>query len=117
MTFPLDAFTYEPLVLPAFKNREEPDTVGVAMALEHVARIQLQQGAFTLHSSRIPLNQMNNASEFLCKFIIPNESVSAAFEELTLLGIRKYTLFLDLAALTSELKIIHPPHENWKQAF
>lgn len=45
LIFPLDASSYEPLIVPAFKNREELGTVGVAMAIEHDPRIQLQQGA------------------------------------------------------------------------
>jgi hypothetical protein len=112
LIFPLDAASYEPMIAPAFKNRVEPDTVGVAMALEHDPRIQLQQGAFTIHSSRTPLNLLQGADTWLYKFIIMNEDIHNFFEELTLLGIRKYTLFPDLSALTSELKAIHPPRDG-----
>lgn len=109
LIFPLDAISYEPLITPAFKNRDEPNAVGVAMALEHDARIQLQQGAFTIHSIRTPLNLLPGAHNCLCKLLIPYEAVASLFEELTMLGIRKYTLFPDLGALTSELKAIHLP--------
>jgi hypothetical protein len=109
LIFPLDAMSYEPLIAPAFKSREEPDTVGVAMALEHDSRIQLQQGAFTIHSSRIPIDDIEGADRWLRRFIIKGEDIHAFFRELTLLGIRKYTLFPDLAALTSELKSVYLP--------
>ncbi len=109
LIFPLDASSYEPLITPAFKNRDETDAVGVAMALEHDARIQLQQGAFTIHSIRTPINILPDAPAYLCKFLIRHEDIPEFFEELTMLGIRKYTLFPDLTALTSELKTIHMP--------
>ncbi|WP_141104093.1 FRG domain-containing protein [Noviherbaspirillum denitrificans] len=109
LIFPLDATSYEPLIVPAFKNRKELNTVGVAMAIEHDPRIQLQQGAFTIHSSRVPIDAMDGARQWLHRLIIPNAAIPALFEELTLLGIRKYSLFPDLAALTSELRAIHLP--------
>lgn len=83
--------------------------MGVAMAIEHDPRIQLQQGAFTIHSSRIPIDAMDKANDWLRKLIIPNDAIPVLFEELTLLGIRKYSLFPDLSALTSELRTIHFP--------
>lgn len=112
LIFPLDASSYEPLIEPAFKNRQELNTVGVAMALEHDPRIQLQQGAFTIHSSRIPINRLDGAENWLRKFIIQGDAIFGLFEELTLLGVRKYTLFPDLSALTSDLKVIHQPCEE-----
>lgn len=109
LIFPLDASSYEPLIEPAFKNRNELNTVGVAMAIEHDPRIQLQQGAFTIHSSRTPINLLDGADTWLHKFVVRSERIAALHEELTILGIRKFTLFPDLSALTSELKTIHPP--------
>lgn len=109
LIFPLDAASYQPLIAPAFKNREEPDTVGVAMAIEHDPRIQLQQGAFTVHSCRKPLNRLAGSDRLLRKFVIQQHAVQALFDELSLLGMRKSNLFPDLASLTSELKSIHLP--------
>jgi hypothetical protein len=111
LIFPLDASSYEPLIVPAFKNRKELLTVGVAMAIEHDPRIQLQQGAFTIHSIRKPINQLDGADNWLRKFVITKDDIPNFFDELTLLGIRKYSLFPDLSALTSELKAIHPPKD------
>jgi hypothetical protein len=111
LIFPLDASSYEPLITPAFKNREELNTVGVAMAIEHDPRIQLQQGAFTIHSCRTPIDLMSGAGQCLCRLVIPSVAIPVLFEELTLLGIRKYSLFPDLSALTSELRTIHLPRD------
>lgn len=109
LIFPLDAVSYEPLIVPAFKNRLEPDTVGVTMAIEHDTRIQVQQSAFTIHSIRTPLNLLEGCDNWLCKFVINSENVKSFFEELDLLGIRKSNLFPDLPSLASELKFIHRP--------
>lgn len=109
LIFPLDAASYQPLIVPAFKDREEPHTIGVAMAIEHDARIQLQQAAFTVHSCRTPLNRLPGAEDMLHRWVIPEPVVSAFCEELSLLGIRKSNLFPDLASLTSELRARHPP--------
>lgn len=109
LIFPLDAASYQPLIAPAFKNREEPNTVGVAMAIEHDPRIQLQQGAFTVHSCRKPLNRLAQADRLLRQLVIPCAALRAFCEELSLLGMRKSNLFPDLASLTSELRAAHPP--------
>lgn len=109
LIFPLDAASYEPLIVPAFKNRNETGTVGVAMALEHDPRIQLQQGAFTIHSKRTPIDAIDGAQDWLVKFIIRAHDIAPFFRELRLLGIRKDTLFPDLSTLTAELRTIHLP--------
>jgi hypothetical protein len=109
LIFPLDATSYEPLIVPAFKNRDEPDTVGVAMALEHDSRIQLQQGAFTLHSIRTPINLMPGSDGWLRRIIIKSDHVAGFFEELHFLGVRRSNIFPDLSSLTCELKFIHQP--------
>jgi len=116
LIFPLDAVSYQPLIAPAFKNRDEPDAVGVAMAIEHDPRIQLQQGAFTIHSARVPLNRLAVADQVLRRLVIPPDSVQAFCEELSLLGMRKSNLFPDLASLTSELRGIHPPAEGMRRS-
>lgn len=107
LIFPLDAASYEGLIVPAFKNREEPDTVGVAMAIEHDARIQLQQAAFTVHSNRTPLDKLPGCEEWLRKLVIPNADIGDFYEELAVLGMKKSNLFPDLPSLASELKLIH----------
>jgi hypothetical protein len=115
LIFPLDAASYQPLIAPAFKNREEPETIGVAMAIEHDPRIQLQQGAFTVHSCRTPLNCLPACARALCRLVIPAAAVVAFCEELSLLGMRKSNLFPDLASLTSELRAMHPPAGGGQQ--
>jgi len=104
--FPLDAASYESLIAPAFKTRDEPGTVGVAMAIEHDARIQLQQAAFTVHSNRTPIDALPGADSWLCKLVIPNAHIPEFFDELSVLGMRKSNLFPDLPSLASELRLI-----------
>lgn len=102
--FPLDAASYEALVVPAFKNREEPGTVGVAMALEHDARIQLQQSAFTIHSASMPIETLEGSDRWLRKFVIEGDAISEFFDEISRLGMRQSNLFPDLPSLAAELK-------------
>lgn len=104
VVYPINAWSFEELILPAFKKRPESNKVGVAMGIEFDSRIQLQQGAFTIHSTNIPLNNFENASEFLYKFIIPRECKEELYKELQILGISKSYLFPDLASLSEDLK-------------
>jgi len=109
LLFPLDASSYQPLIEPAFKNRPEQNTIGAAMALEHDARIQLQQGAFTVHSTRTPINLLKGSDAWLHRLMIREKDVSSFFDELCRLGVRKFNLFPDLSSLTAELKSVHRP--------
>jgi hypothetical protein len=109
LIFPLDAVSYKPLIAPAFKNRDEPNTIGVAMAIEHDPRIQMQQGAFTIHSNREPINLLPGCDSWLRKLIIKQSDVLGFLNELELLGMRKSNLFPDLTSLASELKSYHRP--------
>jgi hypothetical protein len=109
LIFPLDAVSYKPLIAPAFKNRSEPNTIGVAMAIEHDPRIQMQQGAFTIHSNRAPINSLPGCDNWLRKLIIKSSNVLSFLNELEILGIRKSNLFPDLTSLASELKSYHRP--------
>ena len=107
LVYPMDAKTFEPLIEPAFKERTEPNTIGVAMGVENNVRIQVQQGAFTIHSSQIPLNEITGCDKWLNKFIISKDIAADFLENIEILGIRKQYLFPDLASLASDLKAIH----------
>ena len=107
LIYPINAQSYESLIIPAFKKREETGTVGVAMGNEFDSRIQLQQGAFTIHSSNTPLNKFENAADFLYKLIISSNCKRELYEELQILGISKSYLFPDLASLSEDLKSKH----------
>lgn len=107
VVYPINAWSFEDLIEPAFKKRPERGKVAVAMGIEFDSRIQLQQGAFTIHSSNIPLNKFEDASDFLVKLIIPRDCKDTLFEELQILGITKSYLFPDLASLSQDLKYKH----------
>jgi hypothetical protein len=70
-------------------------------------RMALQMGAFTIHGTDKPLEERKGAHQYLAKLIIPEEAKATFEEELWVLGIRRSTLFLDLANLASELTNDH----------
>ena len=105
--YPINAWSFGNLIEPAFKKRPETGKVAVAMGIEFDSRIQLQQGAFTIHSSDTPLNKFKDASNFLVKLIIPYDCKTELFNELQILGITKSYLFPDLASLSEDLKYKH----------
>lgn len=73
------------------------------MAIETDLRMQMQQGAFTVHSSGVPLNMMAEARHWLTKYTIPAKSVRVIAQQLDLIGFRLGDLFPDLANLAREL--------------
>jgi hypothetical protein len=63
--YPLDAQTLRPLIRPAFKGKDTVDKIAAAWAVETDPRMQVQQGAFTIHSSRVPINHLYKDEEWL----------------------------------------------------
>ena len=79
------------------------------MAVENDPRMQMQQGAFTIHSSATTLQDLNGSTSWLRKLTIPARAVPTLKKELALLDIRIDYLFPDLGSLASELKgLIRP---------
>jgi hypothetical protein len=109
LLYPLNANRLRDLMRPALKGRDGPARVVAAMAVETDLRMQMQQGAFTVHASDEPLNRMAGCSEWLRQFIIPASSLPVVAHELEVLGFRLGDLFPDLGSLAQELKGIHHP--------
>ena len=63
----------------------------------------VQQGAFTLHGTNVALNKQPDAEGYLAKLVIPYASREKLKEELWVLGIRRSSLFPDLANLALDL--------------
>ncbi len=105
--YPLDAFSLRPLIKPAFKGKDTLDEIAAAWAVETDPRMQVQQGAFTIHSSRTPINRMYGDKDWVCKIVIPKTHISKFAEEIQLLGFRRGDLFPDLDNLALELKNFH----------
>jgi len=76
-----------------------------AVTTNHIdIKMLLQQAAFTIHGSSLPLDDYPEANEFLMKFEIAQEfklELSARLEEI---GIRYSSIFPDLEHLAAELK-------------
>ena len=107
--FPLDARGLVSVIKPAIKGEDTTDTIVATMAVENDPRIQAQQGAFTVHSSRQPLDQMSNCEKWLVKILLPKESAPRISYELGLLGIQRSNLFPDLDNLAQELRTRFKP--------
>jgi len=101
---PLNAKVVEPLVRPAIKGGEETGKVTAAMAVENDPRMQVQQGAFTVHTTDRPLNEMVGCDEWLHEFIIPLDAAKRIAWQLDILGVRVSQLFPDLHNLANELR-------------
>jgi hypothetical protein len=94
-------------VRPASKeNQPKPEDMKTfaVLAREIDARMMVQQAAFTLHGNPAPLDDMPGRDAFLKKFIIPRGAKVQIEQHLRLLGIRRSTLFPDLAGLAEDLR-------------
>lgn len=108
-------------IRPAFFDRrgdegelqvEENDKVLAVMADESDPRMFVQQGCFTIHSSRSSLEIHANSDEILKKIEIPSSSVKQMAWQLDACGFRKGDLFPDLQNLAEEMKGIFPPEPS-----
>lgn len=100
----VDALTIQELINPAFsKKYASPEKVAAAMAVEADPRMQVQQGAFTIHGLRTPLCSVKGREKWLFRADIPAQAVSLLRHELRILSIRKDSVFPDLGALASQL--------------
>lgn len=106
---PLNAAQLVPLIKPSRKGKDTALAIAAAMAVETDLRMQMQQGAFTVHSSRTPLNLLGGSDRWLKKYEIPAECVWSLARQLDLLGFRLGDLFPDLGNLAKELRGRHRP--------
>jgi hypothetical protein len=79
--------------------------VCAVMGAETDTRIFAQQGSFTIHTSKMPLQNHKRAKDFLGRIIIPASGVRSLAQELSLCGFRKSTLFPDLTSLAEDLEV------------
>jgi hypothetical protein len=112
LIYPLDARVLLPLIKPALKGDDSSDRVAAAMAVEADPRMQMQQGAFTVHASDTPIERIDGCQSWLCKIVIPRTAVVTFAHELHLLGYRIDYLFPDLGSLARELKLFFPAANN-----
>jgi hypothetical protein len=91
----------------AFFEVEEPDKVLAVMAHDVDLRIFIQQGCFTIHSCRLPLNRRKSHGEFLFPLLIPADYARNMADQLFVAGLRKGDIYPDLANLAAELVETH----------
>jgi hypothetical protein len=106
----IDAHMCEPLLLPAFSDVwPEDDRILAAMASETDLRMFVQQGCFTIHSARAPLNKLEGHAELLWRIAIEAMHVPRMAHQIQLCGLRQGDLLPDLGNLAQELRRAYPP--------
>jgi hypothetical protein len=106
----IDAHICEDMLLPAFTDGvTENERVLAVMAAETDLRMFVQQGCFTIHSSRNPLNKTPGHSEYLRQPILPAGDLDRMVEEIHTCGFRQGDIYPDLGNLAGELKRTYPP--------
>lgn len=90
-------------------NTPPPDVVIAAAPASQDLRMYVQQGVFTVHTSREPLEDLQDAASWLARMEIPARECRRVADELTCLGFRRGDIFPDLDNLSAELKERYPP--------
>lgn len=96
----LKSYSYESLRI----NRRLKLTPIAIIATRNNARIQAQMGAFTIHhNDDVPIESVGQ-KEHTTKYIIPNESKNTLSEELSMLGINRFSVFPEMASIGFVIK-------------
>lgn len=100
----LPGFEDDPLLDSAFlQDVASPDEVKAVLAEEVDLRMTLQQSAFTIHGTKKPLEEVDGIGDHLMKLVIPASAKGPLRAELAQLGVRRRSLFPDLANLALDL--------------
>jgi hypothetical protein len=102
-TFLLYGSNVQDLLREAFTGTPSANDVIAVLGQDLDLRMTIQMGAYTLHGSDEPLETRVGAEKYLAKFVIPEQAKATLKEELWVLGVRRGTLFPDLANLAQEL--------------
>jgi len=90
-------------VLPAFGGQEKEDDIVATIMSDVDQRMFIQQAVFTLHTSRRPLEELQQSDACLHKGVIPAGAKERIEWELRICGVSRAKLFPDLANLAVEL--------------
>jgi hypothetical protein len=102
----IEAHMCEEAINPAFTDSaQENGKVLCATAAEKEMRMFVQQGCFTIHSDRTPLDMRPDCERYLSKIKIPAQSIEQMKSEIDICGFRKGDIYPDLANLAEELRI------------
>jgi FRG domain-containing protein len=86
-----------------FGDVKEPKGVLAAMAHDVDLRIFVQQGCFTVHSSRRALNKTGGNGEYLFPFLIGAQDARRLANQVFTAGLRKGDIYPDLSNLAAEI--------------
>lgn len=111
LLYPLNAGQLHDLLKPALKGEDKHEKIIAARAIEMDPRMQVQQGAFTVHASEVPLNRLPGCDGWLRQFVIPAKAAPTIAWELEVVGFRLGDLFPDLGNLPAELRAKQLPAE------
>jgi hypothetical protein len=101
----IEAHMCKAMLEPAFSDKpKETDKVLCAMAAEKDVRIFVQQGCFTIHSDKTPLDERSECDSYLSKITIPTQCIRQVALEIDVCGFRKGDVFPDLGNLATELR-------------
>jgi hypothetical protein len=90
-------------VVPAFGGQEKEEDIIATIMSDVDQRMFIQQGVFTLHTSRRPLEELFQSDACLRKGVIPAGAKERIEWELRICGVSRAKLFPDLGNLAVEL--------------
>jgi hypothetical protein len=106
----VEAIMCDKWIAPAFSDQhDEPGGVVAVMASETDLRMFVQQGCFTLHSDRSPLDLLSGHEAWLRRIVLPGSALPRLRAELNAVGLRDGDIFPDLGHLAAELIHSFPP--------
>lgn len=104
--YPIDAYTVQQMLLPAFKSNVEieekfQNKIIACHSVEQNLRMYSQQSSFTVHNSEKPLSSI--CDDTLLKFIIPKEMKNDFFESVNILGITTSFIYPDMEHISKDI--------------
>lgn len=105
--YPIDAFTVQSMLVPAFKSNAEieekfRDKIIACHSVEKNLRMYSQQSSFTVHNSEKRLEDICD-SETLFKFIIPYKYKEKLYRSTTILGISSSFIYPDMEHISKDI--------------
>lgn len=101
--FSLNGPQAEVLLLAAFRPHAPVEHALAVLSGDVDTRMAVQQAAFTIHGNPQPLEKDPRVRKYLLKLVIPEAARETLRRELWFLGVRRSTLFPDLANLAFDL--------------
>jgi hypothetical protein len=93
-----------PIIVDAFVPVSQPtEQILSVLTDQNDIRQLVQQSVFTAHGSKVPINHLHGAPDFVARISIPRLAKIAFREALDLLGVNRSALFPDLGNLADDL--------------